>query len=69
MVGIHIIGDTRDMSYTAAQRLVGEAAVLKKPGSGGKLWGGLTHVRTITDAMGHTTLDSNSQGLTLVWKN
>jgi len=57
------------MNYPAAQCLVGEAAVLKKPGSSGKLWGGLTHVRTITDAMGHTKLDSYSQGLTLVWKN
>jgi len=69
MVGVHIIGNTGDMSYTTAQHLVGEVAVLKKPGSSGKLWGGLTHVRTITDAMGHTTLDSNSQGLTLVWKD
>jgi len=69
MVGIHVISDSSDMNNTMAQRLVGEAAVLKKPGSSGKLWGGLTHVRTITDAMGHTTLDSDSQGLTLVWKD
>ena len=69
MVGISLGGWARDMGNSLALVEVWEAAVFKHPGCSSKVWGGFTHVGSITDSMCHAQLDCLSNCLAIVWED
>jgi len=60
-VNVDLIRRSRDMGDVAAKVLVWKATVFKQPGNSGKIWGGSTHIQSITDDMCHAKPESISR--------
>jgi len=61
-VGIDIRGRSRNIGVATAKVLVWEA----EPGSSSKIWGGITHIQSVSNSVCCAKLDSISNSLALV---
>ncbi len=67
--GIDLSWRSRVMGDATTQALVQKVTVFKQSCSGGKVWGGCTHVRAITNAVCYAKPDHIGNSLALVRKD